>query len=492
VILLVMLVVPLLGGILAWLSERVGPELPRRVNIVALVVDFLVIVYLWLVYPPATGTWIVELNHPWVPNLGIDFHLALDGFSLILTGLTVFLGVITIAGSSGEVRDRVGLYHLVIAMTITGILGVFTAVDLFLFYFAWELMLVPMFFLIALWGHEDRFKASVKFFIFTQLSGLFMLVSILGLYVIHGRSTGSYTFDYGALMGSSPGGTTGVLLLLGFLAAFLVKLPAVPFHTWLPDAHTQAPTAGSVLLAGLLLKTGAYGIVRFALPLFPQAMADVSGVISGLAVVGILYGAILAFGQNDIKRLVAYTSVSHMGFVLLGIVTGGGMAFKGAVIEIVAHALSTGGLFLVAGILQTRLATRDLGGMGGLWSQTPRLGGITMVFALASLGLPGLGNFVGEFLILLGTYRVNPYLAIAAALGFVFSTVYALRLIHRVFFGERGSNAVVLDLSARELTVMVLMIIPLLWLGLYPQWFLDSAGKNYSTVHHVIQDRGQR
>jgi NADH-quinone oxidoreductase subunit M len=265
------------------------------------------------------------------------------------------------------------------------------------------------------------------------------------------------------------------LLFWCFMAAFLVKLPAVPFHTWLPDAHTQAPTAGSIVLAGLLLKTGAYGVFRFAIPLFPAQSQDASTLLGVLGVAGILYGGLLAFAQNDLKRLVAYTSVSHMGFVLLGISVGNPIAFHGAIIEIVAHALSTGALFFLAGALQERLATREIPRMGGLWSAVPRLGGVSMVFALASLGLPGMGNFVGEFLVVLGTFKVNPGLAIAAALGFVVSTAYSLRMVHRVFFGENKLTRRVPDLSLREMAIAILMILPLLWLGLCPQAFLDLS-----------------
>ncbi len=293
-----------------------------------------------------------------------------------------------------------------------------------------------MYFLIALWGHEKRTAAAVKFFIFTQLSGLLMLVSILGLYFIHGRHSGVYTFDYFALLGTSVPSGIAPLILLGFLAAFLVKLPAVPFHAWLPDAHTEAPTAGSVILAGLLLKTGGYGLLRFALPLFPGAAAEIAPLGMALGVIGILYGAVLAFAQTDLKRLVAYTSVSHMGFVLLGIFARNETAMMGAIIQMLSHGISTGALFILAGALQERLHTRDMQRLGGLWAVVPRLGGVWLFFALASLGLPGMGNFIGEFLVLLGAYRVSLPMTVLAALGLVVSTLYAVRMVQKVFFGS--------------------------------------------------------
>ena len=334
---------------------------------------------------------------------------------------------------------------------------------------------MPMYFLIALWGHEDRFRAAVKFFIFTQVSGLLMLAAILGLYFSHASAGGTPTFDYQALFATPLAPSLALLLQAGFLSAFLVKLPAFPFHTWLPDAHTQAPTAGSVVLAGLLLKTGAYGIIRFSVPLFAQAGGQPAFLLAVLGVAGILYGALLALGQTDLKRLVAYTSVSHMGFVLTGIAVGNEIAFQGAMIQIVSHGLSTGALFVMAGLLQERLQTRDMERMGGFWTDAPRMGGMAMFFALASMGLPGIGNFLGEFMVVLGAYKVSPALAAVASVGFIFSTAYSLRLVHRVFLGESKEVQRVSDLSARETAVMVLMLLPLLWLGLAPQAFIDKV-----------------
>ncbi len=480
-ILVAILFLPVCAGIVANLSERISRRLPGWVSLFGLSIDFGLVVYLWLASVGAgapSTRWISEVRVPWFPQIGVTFHLAADGVTLLLLALTAFLGCMAILASWAEIRERTGPFYLCLTWTLAGILGVFLALDLFLFYFAWEFMLIPMFFLIVLWGHEDRFRAAVKFFIFTQLSGLLMLAAILGLYFVHGRISGVYTFDYPALLGTPMKPQVAQLLLCGFLAAFLVKLPAIPFHTWLPDAHTQAPTAGSVILAGLLLKTGAYGLLRFAIPLFPSQMQVFSVPLEIFGLAGILYGALLAFAQVDLKRLVAYTSVSHMGFVLLGLASGNTLAFQGAVVQILSHGLSTGALFVLAGVLQNRLDTRDLSRMGGLWSVAPRLGGAAMFFALATLGLPGMGNFVGEFLVVLGTYRTNPAIAAVATLGFVFSTIYSLRMMQRVFFGGHTQGRRIADLSVRETAIVILMVIPLLWLGFYPQPFIGLANRS--------------
>jgi len=347
-------------------------------------------------------------------------------------------------------------------------------------------MLVPMYFLIDLWGHERRHYAAVKFFIFTQFSGLLMFLAILALYVLHGQATGVYTFDYPELLGTRLDPVVGLWLMLGFFIAFAVKLPVVPLHTWLPDAHTEAPTAGSVVLAGLLLKTGAYGMIRFLYPLFPDACAVFAPVGMVLGVIGILYGALQAFGQTDAKRLVAYTSVSHLGFVLLGIFAGTETARQGAVMQMVAHGLSTGALFVLVGALQDRLHTRDLHRMGGLWPELPRAGSLALFFVMASLGLPATGNFIGEFLVLLGSYRIAPALTAVATAGLVLGTVYALWFMQRVFFGPAREDRPVSDLHAHEGLILGAMVIALLWLGLWPMHLLDTSGPALEALTRLV------
>jgi NADH-quinone oxidoreductase subunit M len=464
----------LAAGLLAWAAAMVSPAASRWIALVAVLADFFITIVLWMRNAGAASKpWFQQVDWVWVPDFGIHFHLAVDGLSLLLLVLTFGLGVISVLASWTEITNAVGFFHLNLLWILAGIAGVFLAVDLFLFYFAWELMLVPMYFLIAIWGHENRIYAAMKFFIFTQLSGLLMLIAILALYFVHHGVTGIYTFQYSELLGTAMPATTGLWIMLGFFVAFAVKLPMLPLHTWLPDAHTEAPTAGSVILAGLLLKTGAYGMLRFVLPLFPDAARAFAPVAMGLGVAGILYGAILALGQTDIKRLVAYTSVSHLGFVLVGIFAWNRLALQGALVTMICHGISTGALFVLAGLLQQRLHTREMARMGGLWAAAPRLSSMGLFFALASLGLPGLGDFVGEFLILLGTYRRSILITALATVGVLATTFYALWFVQRVFHGPNSNQWQIRDLVPREGIVMGAMVVALLWLGLYPQPVLN-------------------
>jgi NADH-quinone oxidoreductase subunit M len=334
--------------------------------------------------------------------------------------------------------------------------------------------------LLAFWGDSKRRYAAYKFFIFTQSGGLLMLIAILALYFIHGAQSGTYSYDYFSLLNTQLEPSTAKWIMMGFMIAFVIKLPMVPLHNWLPDAHSEAPTAGSLILAGLLLKTGAYGIIRFVLPFFPQASADIAWWAMLFGVIGIVYGAMLAFAQTDIKRLIAYTSVSHMGFILLGIFAFREMAMQGVVLQMVAHGISTGALFVLAGMLKERLHTRDIAQMGGLWASMPAMGGVAMLFTMASLGLPALGNFVAEFLILMGTFLVNVPLTVIASLGLVFSALYSLRLVQKVFLGPKATEKTFRDFSAREVIIMAALSISIVLLGLYPQPVLD-------TVKNVVQ-----
>jgi NADH-quinone oxidoreductase subunit M len=477
-----LLLITLVGGICAALTSLWQAGAPRIVALITLGLDVLLILPLFAGMGSVTHpTWLLQLDWAWIPRFGIRFHLALDGLSLLLVALTLFLGLLAVGCSWTEIRERPGLFHFNLLWTLAGVLGVFLALDLFLFFFFWEVMLVPMYFLISLWGHENRAYAAMKFFLFTQISGLFMLFAILALVFLHYQSSRSLTFDYSRLLHADLDPEAARWLLLGFFLAFAVKLPAVPFHTWLPDAHTQAPTGGSVLLAGILLKTGAYGLLRFVLPLFPGAALDFAPIGLGLGGLSILYGAKLAFAQSDFKRLIAYTSVSHMGFVLVGVFAGNREALQGAVMTMLAHGVSAAALFMIAGALQERLHTREMGNMGGFWTLTPRLGAITLFFAVASLGMPGLGNFVGEFLVLLGGFRVHPSWTIVATLGLIVAPIYALIVIQKVFHGPPKPVALS-DFGTRETILMLFLIAASVWMGLYPRSMLAVSEATVSAL----------
>jgi len=487
-ILILLLAIPILGGLLSWGAEKWNPSLPRWISLLALMADFVLALLLWMIPRTHSGTWFAQFDAAWISQWGVRFHLGIDGLSFLLVLLTLFLGILSVISSWRSIQFRVGFFHLNLMWVLSGIIGVFLALDLFLFYFFWELMLVPMYFLIGIWGHENRTYAAMKFFLFTQASGLLMLLSILGLYSIHGLSTGTYTFDYPQLLSTTLSPRTGLFLMLGFFIAFAVKLPMVPLHTWLPDAHTEAPTAGSVILAGLLLKTGGYGLIRFILPLFPSPAHQVSPIVMALAVAGILYGGIMAFSQKDLKRLVAYTSVSHLGFVLLGVFAGTPLALQGAVIQMICHGLSTGGLFILVGGIQDRIRTRNIDKLGGIGSIAPRMTHSALFFALASLGLPGIGNFIGEFLTLLGTYEVHPLLGALASFGSVISAVYSLRIIQTVFHGSLNNTLAaerLVDLSGRETLIMATLVVALLWIGMNPQPLLNATSVELDKVSHA-------
>ncbi|HKF65369.1 MAG TPA: NADH-quinone oxidoreductase subunit M [Vicinamibacterales bacterium] len=487
-ILVAVIAILLIAGLLAWISSRWSTELPRWISLTAAVVGLILTGGIWFAgASPGPEGWLEEVKWSWIPAFGIHIHLAMDGLSFLMVMLTLFLGIMAVLASWTEIRERVGFFHFNLMWVLAGIAGVFLALDLFLFYFAWELMLIPMYFLIILWGHERRIYAGMKFFLFTQLSGLLMLIAILALYFAHYQATGVLTFDYSDLLRTTLTPVTEMWIMLGFFIAFAVKLPVVPLHTWLPDAHTEAPTAGSVILAGLLLKTGAYGLMRFVVPLFPGAAHAFAPVALVLAVIGIVYGAVMAFSQTDLKRLVAYTSVSHLGFVLLGIFAWNPLALQGAVMTMICHGLSTGGLFIIVGGLQERIHTRDLGRMGGLWAVAPRLSAVALVFGLASLGLPGLGDFVGEFLVLLGAYQVSVSITVIASLGVLASTFYALRMVQRAFQGPNTGGWRLTDLTAREGVMMAVMIAGLLWLGFYPRPVLDTFTPAMRTLQQHAQ-----
>ncbi|OQP58018.1 NADH dehydrogenase [Niastella populi] len=479
-ILVWMIVVLLAGGVLCWLVAQRNQLICRWIALIAVVTAFSIPLGWYLRFKPvvtAGNNWLIDYQANWIPAYGISFHLAMDGLSFVLILLTFLLGTLAVLCSWNEIRERTGFYFFNLLWTLAGIAGVFVAMDLFLFYFFWEVMLVPMYFLIAIYGDFNRRYAAYKFFLFTQTGGLLMLLSILAMYFIHGQQSGNYSFDYFTLLNTTLNDTAARWIMLGFLIAFVIKLPMVPLHNWLPDAHSEAPTAGSLILAGLLLKTGAYGIIRFVLPMFPQASAGIGWLAMLLGVIGIVYGALLAFAQTDLKRLIAYTSVSHMGFVLLGVFAFREIALQGVVMQLLTHGISTGALFVMAGMLKERLHTRDIDQMGGMWTAMPHMGAIGMLFVMASLGLPFLGNFVAEFLVLISTFDVSPVLTVIASVGLVLSALYSLRIMQKVFLGQLQTvTQPPADLSAREWVIVAALTVAIVFLGLYPQPVIDMVG----------------
>jgi NADH-quinone oxidoreductase subunit M len=461
------------------MGQQWSRHAPRWIALGALAVDGLLALLLGSqdhsVQVSGHGSWLVEIHISWIPRWGISLHLGLDGLSLILIILTALIGVVSIIVSWTGIQRRVGLFHCNVLLALGGVIGVFLAIDLFLFFFFWELMLIPMYLLIVIWGHAQRRHASFKFFLFTQAGSLVLLVAIVALALLHQQATGRPSFDYGDLMGLTLTSEMARWLMLAFLFGFLVKLPAPPFHTWLPDTYTEAPTGATIILAGILAKTGAYGLLRFTIPLFPEAMSEFMPIAMGLGVVGILYAAVLACAQTDIKRLIAYSSISHMGFILLGTFAGTELALQGVVMQMVAHGLSTGGLFLLAGALEERYQTREMGQMGGLWSVTPRLATMALFFACASLGLPGLANFIGEFLVLFGSYATQPVMIILASLGMVMAAIYSLGMMQRTFFGRQQDTRSVPDLSNVAFGTVLFIAVLQVWLGLYPRVVLSTA-----------------
>ena len=481
-ILVLLMLIPLIGGAAAWLVGRAHPTWPRLAALATLAVEAALALGLWIssLTTVSITPFYYELRVPWIPALGITFHLALDGLSLVLIALTAFIGLVAVALAWHEIRERTGFFYLNLLWMLAGITGVFLALDLFLFYFFWELMLVPTY-LLYFWGSpgeenaRQRVRAAVKFFVFTQVSGLLMLVAAIGLAFAHQQATGTLTFDYPELIGTPVGGTLGLLLMLGFFLAFAVKLPLFPFHTWQPEAYVQAPTAVTVVLAGVMAKTAGYGMIRFLVPLFPTAAAEFAPWAFALGVIGVLYGAVLAFSQRDLKRLIAYSSISHMSLVVLGVFAWNEIALLGATMQLVAHGVATGALFALAAMLEERTGTRDIYRLGGLWSRQSALGAIFLLFALAALGLPGLGNFVAEFLTLTGTFAVSPIAASLGALGVITSAIYALWMIQRIFFGPAASEERMANFTGRESVVLAALVVAIVWLGLFPGAVLDRA-----------------
>ena len=467
----------------------------RHIAFWTLLAEFVVSVGLWWIYDPAVAAWQAVVDEPWIGIWNARFTLGIDGIALMMILLTTFLMPLAVLGSWTSIRRRQHAYYALMLVLTTGMLGVFMALDVLLFYVMWEVMLVPMYFIIGVWGGERRVYASLKFFIYTMAGSLLMLVGIVYLYQAGTNPmTGESSFSYDHILNTARiGGTAGLWLFGAFFLAFAVKVPMFPFHTWLPDAHVEAPTAGSVVLAAIMLKMGTFGFLRFAVPLFPQAAMHptVRTTILVLAVIGIIYGALVAMVQPDFKKLVAYSSVSHLGFVMLGIFALTMQSVQGALMVMINHGLSTGALFFLIGMIYERKHSRAIESYGGIARVVPMFAALLTFVSLSSIGLPGTNGFIGEFLVLLGAFRTAPILSMVAATGVIFAAAYLLWAIQRILFNplDKPSNAALTDLNWRELGLMAPLIIAILWLGIYPQPVLTRMESSAARFVQLVQTR---
>ena len=481
----VVIFLPLVGGILLGLVPK-NDGLIRYGALAITLTTFVASLGVMANFDAGEAGFQLGSSAEWIPEWGVGYLTGVDGISLWMVMLTTFLTPLAVL-ASWSITERVKPFFVFLLALETGMLGVFCSLDMFLFYVFWEVSLVPMYFLIGIWGYGNRVYAAMKFFLFTLAGSLLMLVAILYLYFAAG---GEPTFDYQALLGTPLTLDVQRLLFLGFFASFAVKVPLVPLHTWLPDAHTEAPTAGSVMLAAVLLKLGAYGLVRFAIPLFPDAARELAPLVLTLAIIGIIYGALVAIVQKDLKRLVAYSSIAHLGFVVLGMFVGTVQGMSGGILQMVNHGLSTGALFMLVGLLYERRHTRAIANYGGLAKSAPVLAGVFLFIVMSSIGLPGLNGFVGEFLILVGTFSSYRWWAVPATFGVVLAAIYLLWAYQRVFHGPitHPANAELSDMKAREWLMLAPIMALIVFIGVYPKPFLDRIEPSATKVVTQLQD----
>lgn len=466
-----LVVFPLAAALITALLPRANASLIKGWAFVAVAIEFALSLYLLANFVPNTSAMQFVEQYAWVPQFGISYHVGVDGLSFWLVMLTTFLMLIAIPASFSEINERVQEYFILFLILEAAMLGVFVALDVFLFYVFFEFSLIPMAFIIGIWGHEKRIYAAIKFVLFTMTGSLLMLVAIIVLYF----ATGARTFDLLELQKTITPATIQPWLFAAFALAFAIKVPMFPLHTWLPDAHVQAPTAGSIVLAGILLKLGAYGFIRYNLTLFPDASRQFAPLLIVLAIVGIIYGAMVAAVQKDLKSLVAYSSVSHMGFIILGIFVFSQQALSGAVLQMVNHGLATGALFLLVGILYERTHTRLIANFGGLQKVIPLYAFFLLLVMFASMGLPGLNGFVGEFLILLGAWEANPLYTGFAAVGVILAAIYLLWAYQRAMQGPvtNEKNKTLPDLNRREFVLVLALVMFIVLIGIFPNYLLD-------------------
>jgi NADH-quinone oxidoreductase subunit M len=454
----------------------------RIVTLIASIVMFAISTRLWTGFNPDIPGFQFVDKYPWIPQFGITYHVGVDGVSLLLVLLTTLLLPVVVLAAWSLNIEHIKSLHITFLLLTTGMIGTFVALDLFLFYVFWEITLIPMYFIVGVWGGPRRIYAAVKFFIFTMAGSVFMLVAILYLAWFHHEQTGVWSYSYLDFLHTAPllpmtGGlfAPGLLVFVSFALAFAIKVPIFPLHTWLPDAHVEAPSTGSVILAGVLLKMGTYGLLRFNRALLPEVWEIFTPLLMVLAVIGIIYGALVAMVQPDVKKLVAYSSVSHLGFVVLGLAAGTQASTQGAILQMVNHGLTTGALFLLVGMLYERTYTRMIDRYGGLAGVMPIFTGIFLIVTLGSIGLPGLNGFVGEFLILAGSWADYPVFVVFAGLGIILGAVYMLWMVQRVFWGpiHIRANEAISDINLREVLVVAPLVVLVVWIGVHPNTFLE-------------------
>lgn len=484
-ILTIVTFLPLFGAIRILFVNGKKEEKIKRAALFNSILTFLFSLHLFFGFDSGTHEMQFAEDLPWIKGLGISYHIGVDGISLFLYLLTTFLTPICIL-ASWSIKERIKEYMIAMLFLEMGMLGVFVSLDLFLFYVFWEVMLIPMYLIIGVWGGPGRVYAAIKFFIYTMAGSVLMLVAILVLYFMNHKITGEYTFDLLKLYQLDLPVNVQFWLFLAFFFAFAIKVPVFPFHTWLPDAHVEAPTAGSVILAGVLLKMGTYGFLRFSMPLFPYSSHQFAPIIACLALIGIIYGALVSMVQDDLKKLVAYSSVSHLGFVMLGMFVFNIQGIEGSIIQMVNHGLSTGALFLIVGMIYERRHTRLITEFGGLTKKMPIFAAFFLIVTLSSIGLPGLNGFIGEFLILVGTFKSNYLYAGIAAIGVILAACYMLWMFQRVMFNKitNPENQRLKDLSMREYALIIPILFLFFWIGIYPEPFLRKMDVS---VNHLIE-----
>jgi NADH-quinone oxidoreductase subunit M len=483
---------PLLGALIVLLFRGTSHAAIKWTALLFTIADFVLTAILFVRFDGAiTGMQFRTAPIVWIKPLGVTFSLGVDGISILLVVLTPFLSTIAIASAWNAITEKVKGFMISMLVLETGMLGVFLAADLFLFYIFWEVMLVPMYFLIGIWGGPRKIYAAVKFVLFTMFGSLLMLLAVIKIYLMTSPYPTARTTDLMAVLNLRIPPDLQIWLFLAFALAFAIKVPLFPFHTWLPDAHVEAPTAGSIILAGVLLKMGTYGFLRFCLPLFPDATTYFVPLISILALVGIIYGALVAMVQKDVKSLVAYSSVAHLGFVMLGMFALTTQGLTGSIIQMVNHGITTGALFLLVGMIYERRHTRLIADFGGIAHVMPFFAAVFMIITLASIGLPGTNGFVGEFLILLGTFKANPVYAVIGTFGIVLAAVYMLWMVQRVFFGQvdKEENKRLLDIGLREKLIIIPLIILVFWIGFYPNTFIRKIEPSVERVIELVKTK---